>query len=324
VRAAGSVDVLAGDLAAVVDRGRSGRGCARHVDPPEPAAPVEQEAVLGGPHRGRAALVGVRADHAAPVVDPGGEGPRRAGEIDPADAPPIAEESVESLLGVEVVADDLPAAVASGCGGIRRAGHVDLGEAAGVAHEALAAGAAGAAREPPAAGTTDRRPGAGRSRQRRPRIASAQVGADTDDAARAAAKQAAGHGCLDRWRLGGRSGRSKRGNGEQSQGQPSGQCGGDRRRHTATGAPTGSQDCGRLSLRSHESHPVRPIRVGCPIGSPPRVGSRSSRSSRDRPPSPVSSRDPKGMAARSNRSSAVLPIDETKSALRESGVVRAR
>ena len=86
---AGPVDVLADDLAAVVDRSRPGRGRPGHVDVAEAPALVEQVAVLGRPDGGRAALVGVGADDAAPVVDRGGEGSLRAGEVDRADAAPL-------------------------------------------------------------------------------------------------------------------------------------------------------------------------------------------------------------------------------------------
>ena len=138
MRSAGSVDVLAGDLAAVVDRRRQGHGRAGHVDPPEPAALVEQEAVLG-PLHGSTGVLGVRTDDAAPVVDPAGKRSLGAGEVDPAKAPPLTEESMDPLAGVEVGADDLSAAVAAEHRSDRCAGHVDLGEASGVAHEAVAA-----------------------------------------------------------------------------------------------------------------------------------------------------------------------------------------
>jgi hypothetical protein len=67
--------------------------------------------------RGRVALVGVRTDDEALVIDPSGEGSAGAVEVDPAEAAPLSEEAVESLSAVEVAGDDLPALVASVCGG---------------------------------------------------------------------------------------------------------------------------------------------------------------------------------------------------------------
>ena len=223
---AGPVDVLAGDLVAAVDRGRPGRRRPTHIDPAEPAAPVEKEAVLELEGR-RVAPVGVRTDDAAPVVDPGGEGSSGAGEVDLAKAAPLAEESVEPLSRVEVGAGDLPAIVAPVCRGEQCPGHVDLGEASGVAHEALAARALTAATEHPISGACGRRSGECRSAPSG--IRSNRPGAETEDAARAAAEKTRGCGCVDRRPVGGGTGGSRHGNDQRTNGQRSGYHGAHRR-----------------------------------------------------------------------------------------------